>query len=119
MTFRAITASNDWSFGKGKGSYFTREKALAANIRTSLLFFINDCFFAMSFGLDWWSLLGAKGVAAKNNIILETRRVLASSAGVVRINSVDALVNADRSVSITYVVDTLYSRNVTGTIQTP
>lgn len=119
-TFREISASGDWAFGKGRGSYFTREKAVAANIKTSLLFFLNDCFFAMTTGIDWWNLLGAKGAAAKNNILLQVRQVIAQCEGVVRINSVEVVPDSvTRRVTLKFNVDSLYSRNVTGTVTTP
>lgn len=118
-TFRGITAANDWTFGQGANSYFTREKAVAADTKTALLFFLNDCFFAMTTGIDWWNLLGAKNPTAKNNIILQTRQTIISREGVVRINSVEADIDAARrSVTIRYNIDTIYSRSVTGSVQT-
>jgi len=120
MIFRGITASGDWTFGEGRGSYFTKQKAIAANIRTSLLFYLNDCFFAMNFGIDWWNLLGAKNPAAANNIVLETRKMLASCEGVVRINSVEVEIDAEaRNITINYNVDSIYSRNIVGQVTTP
>lgn len=117
--FRGITAANDWTFGQGANTYFTREKAIAADVRTALRFFLNDCFFAMSTGIDWWNLLGAKNPTAKNNILLQTRQTIITREGVVRINSVDATIDsARRSVTIRYSIDTIFSRNVTGTVQT-
>lgn len=120
MIFRGISASNDWQFGQGLGSYFKRQQAINANIKTSLLFFLNDCFFAMSTGIDWWNLLGAKNPAAKTNIVLQTRQTLAQCEGVVRINSVDVTVDtATRRAFIVYNIDSIYSTNVTGIVSTP
>lgn len=119
-TFRGITNSNDWTFGLGVGTYFTRQQAIAADIKTALLFFLNDCFFAMTTGVDWWNLLGAKNPAAKNNILLQTRQVIITREGVVQINSVNATVDPrTRRATIVYNIDTVYSRNVTGSVQTP
>lgn len=119
-TFRGITGANDWTFGQGVNTYFTREKAVAADIKTALLFFLNDCFFAMTTGIDWWNLLGSKNPAAKNNILLQTRQTIISREGVVRINSVEARIDAARRrITINYNIDTVFSRNVTGTISTP
>lgn len=120
MLFRQIYATNDWAFGQGRGSYLTGQDALGANIKTRLLFFLNDCFFAMSTGIDWWNLLGTKNPAALNNILIQTRQVIASSEGVVRINSVSVKFNSvERNVELTYNIDTIYSRGVTGTVATP
>jgi hypothetical protein len=120
MVFREISAANDWAFGQGRGSYLTRERAVGANIKTRLLFFLNDCFFAMSTGIDWWNLLGTKNPAALNNILIQTRQVIASSEGVVRINSVTVDFDSkNRSVTINYNIDSTFSRGVTGNVTTP
>lgn len=118
MIFRAITGDNDWTFGRGKGSYFTANNAILANVKTSLQFFLNDCFFAMNTGIDWWNLLGAKNPAAKNNILLRTRETIMGCEGVVRITSVYASVDpVTRNLLLEYTIDTKYSRNVTSQVQ--
>jgi hypothetical protein len=120
MTFRAINQSGDWAFGQGLGSYFTRQQAIAANVRTSLLFFLNDYFAALNFGIDWWNLLGAKQPLAQANILLETRKMLASCEGVARINSVETMVDsANRSIRIFYNVDSVLSQSIVGSVQVP
>lgn len=120
MTFRAISADNDWKFGQGAGSYFKNQEAIAANVKTSLLFFLNDCFFAMTTGIDWWNLLGAKNPAAEQNILLNTRKVIANCYGVTKIASVRvAFDSLSRSLQVFYTVDTIFSRNVTGFVQLP
>lgn len=120
MVFREISAYNDWSFGQGRNSYLTKERAIAANIKTRLLFFLNDCFFAMSTGIDWWNLLGTKNPAAQNNILIQTRQVIASSEGVVKINSVEVnFDSASRNLTIKYNIDSVFSRNVTGSVTLP
>ena len=119
-TFRGITAYNDWTFGQGVGSYFTQNQAIAADIKTSVLFFLNDCFFALTVGIDWWNLLGSKNPAAKNNILLQTRQAIVQVEGVVRINSVTATVNpVTRHLTLGYSVDTVFSRSVVSSVQVP
>ncbi len=117
MIFRAIKSDNDWTFGQGKGSYLTKNAAIMANVKTSLYFFLNDCFFAMNVGIDWWNLLGGKNPAAKNGILLQTRETLRKCYGVVRINQIDAVVDPiTRKLVVSYTVDTIYSRSVTGSV---
>ena len=116
--FRGITEARDWTFGQGRNSYFTREQAIAADIKTSLYFFLSDCFFAMSTGIDWWNLLASKGEVAKQNILLQARQAIIQREGVVRINSVDAVVDsARRRITLKFNVDTIYSRNLSGYAQ--
>lgn len=117
--FRGITEANDWTFGQGRNSYFTREKAIAADIKTSLLFFLNDCWFAMTTGIDWWNLLGTKGELAKQNILLQARLAIIQREGVVRINSVEANIDSSRRITLKFNVDTIYSRNLQGFAQVP
>lgn len=118
--FRGITADNDWTFGQGRNSYFTKDAAIKADVKTALLFFLNDCFFAMTTGIDWWNLLGAKNPVAKENIVIQTRATILSREGVVRVNSVEAAVNpTTRKVTLKYDIDTIYSRNLRGFLQTP
>lgn len=120
MIFRGITGSNDWTFGQGRNSYFTQQAAVAANVKTSLMFFRNDCFWSMTSGIDWRNLLGAKQPVAQANIILQTRATIAGCEDVVRINSLNAQLNpVTRRLTLAYVIDTTYSRNVTGFVQTP
>lgn len=117
--FRGINGSDDWSFGQGRNSYFTKQQAIAADIKTKLLFFLNDCFWAMDFGVDWWNLLGTKNPQAKVGILLATRSTIISCAGVVRINSVTTKLDAQRRLTLLYNVDTIYSRSVSGAVQIP
>ncbi len=120
MIFRGITGSNDWTFGQGANSYFTKQAAVAANIKTSLMFFRNDCFWSMTSGIDWKNLLGTKQPAAQANIVLQTRATIAGCEDVVRINSLNATINpVTRRLTLAYVIDTTFSRGVTGFVQTP
>lgn len=120
MTFRAITATNDWQFGRGTGSYFRDNDAIMANVKTSLLFFLNDCFFALNVGIDWWNLLGQKNPAAEQNILLETRKTIAGCYGVTKINSVRAVfTSGTRRLQIYYSINTIFTRNVNGVVQLP
>lgn len=115
--FRALDAGGDWLFGFGKQSYFTKQQAIVADIGTSLKMFLNDCFFALDVGIDWWNLLGAKNPAAQNEITLQCRKTIATVEGVVRINSVEPIFDStNRRLIVTYNIDTVYSQNVAGSV---
>ena len=118
--FRAITGDNDWTFGRGVGSYFTDNDAIMADVKTSLLFFLNDCFFAMDTGIDWWNLLGAKNPAARNAIILACRETIVKREGVLRINEVTANFDGTtRKLLVQYNVDTIYTTGISSSVQLP
>ena len=118
MTFRNIDGSEDWTFGHGRQDYLRDQAAIAVNIATRLRSFLNDCFWALDAGVDWWNLLGTTNPSAQTNIIIQTRTVLANSYGVVRINSVTATTDrATRRLRVNYNVDTIFNRNLVGTVQ--
>lgn len=119
MIFRAIDGANDWAFGNGRQSYLTGEAAVAANIKTRLLTFLGECFFALDAGVDWWNLIGAKNPQAQANIILQCREIIIQSEGVVRINSITAVMNPQRKLTLTFNIDTIFSRNLEGSLPIP
>lgn len=120
MIFRALDANGDWQYGQGIQSFLTAENAIALNIQTALYCFLNDAFWAMDFGVDWWNLLGAKGANAQQNIILQTRAIIANCYGVVKINSVFAsLDSATRKLRLSYNIDTNYSQSQSGSVLLP
>lgn len=118
MIFRAIDGNNDWAFGSGVQSYLRDERAIAANIKTRLQVWLGECFFATEDGIDWRNLLGGKNPAAQQGIVLQCRTVIVESYGVVRVNSVTPVfAPAGRALTVTYNIDTIFSRNVTNTVQ--
>jgi hypothetical protein len=118
MIFRAIDGANDWAFGQGVQSYFTNERAVSANIKTRLQVWLGECFFATEAGIDWRNILGGKNPAAQQAAVLQCRTVIVGSYGVVKVNSVNAVFNsASRALTITYSIDTIFSRSVTNSVQ--
>ena len=57
MIIRAIDQAGDWTLGAGKQSYKSGSDAIAQDIQTKLLSWLNDTFWAMDFGIDWRNLL--------------------------------------------------------------
>lgn len=118
MIIRALTQTGDWTFGQGVQNYLRDEPAIEENIATRLRSFLNDAFWALDFGIDWYELLGATGPETQAAIVLATRQMIAESYGVVRINSVDAAIDrVTRRLTLNYNIDTIFSRSVTGTVQ--
>lgn len=119
MIFRGIDGTNDWAFGNGRQSYLTGEAAVAANIKTRLLVFLGECFFALDAGVDWWNLIGGKNPQAQANIILQCRTVIINSEGVVRVNSVVPVMDSKRKLTLTFNIDTIFSRGLVLTLPVP
>jgi hypothetical protein len=115
--FRAIDNSGDWLFGAGRQSYLRDNAAIMADVRTALLMFYRDCFFAMDAGVDWWDINGGKLPSAEASAVAQTRAVISKIDGVVRIDRVDTRIDRrTRSLTITYELDTIFTQRVVGSL---
>ena len=114
MISRALDQNHDWTYGKGKNNYKRDKDALAQNIKTRLLSFVGDCFFALDEGIDWFNLLGSKNLGG---LRLQISTCILATNGVTGIVEVSVTVGENRSVTITYNVDSIYGR-VNGTVVT-
>ena len=118
MIIRGLDSDGDWQWGKGKQSYRYGQDAIAENIQTRLLSFLRDCYFAPGDGIDWFRLLGTKNTLQE--ILLTVRAVILASYGAVRVNIVSpSFDKTTRRLSITYVMDTIFTKQVSQTIQVP
>lgn len=106
MIVRAIDSNADWNFGKSLNDYISGNMQIQQDIRTRLLSFLGNCFFATTDGINWYGLLGYK-----NNLAL----TLAISAAILNTNGVTGMLqlnvslNANRQFFISYEVQTVYS----------
>lgn len=117
MIFRALDSDGDWTFGNGRSDYLTDEDAIEVNIRTALYVFLNECFWATSFGIDWWNLLGAVNPQAQAGIILQCRQMIITREGVSKIDNVSVSIDRyTRRLTVTYAIRTIFSRSVTDSI---
>lgn len=103
-------------FGNGKGSYFAGNLAIGADIKTSLMTFLGECFFATNFGIDWWNLLGSSGADKIQAQILEqSRKAILQVQGVVNIPKVTTS-RVSRTLYIQYTVNTVFGTQINGNI---
>ena len=84
------------------------------DVRTRILSFFNDCFFATTEGIDWFNNLGSKD---RDVIILDVTKTINSTNGVRRINSVDFFESASRNLTINYNIDTIFSVNNSASLE--
>lgn len=111
MKIRALDADGDWVFGQGRGSYLTGLDAIIQDIDTALHIFLGECSWSMTFGVDWFNLIGAKAPIAQQNIVLQCREIIATRQGVSKINSVEAVfTNFRRELSVQYNISTIYGQ---------
>lgn len=99
---------HDWTFGRGRADYVKDQAAIAQNIKTRLLSFKNDWFLDIDANIDWMNLLGQRGT--EKIIENEVARVILTTSGVVRINSL-SLQNKERSVIIEADITTIFGND--------
>lgn len=110
MIVRALTATGDWTFGKGLQDYKSGVSAVSQNIQTRLSSFLGDCFFDQNAGIDWFNFCGgSKSELAVNlavsAVILNTQFV----TGLVQLSL--SLNRVTRRISISYTVTTSITTN--------
>jgi hypothetical protein len=116
MIIRALDGNFDWQFGLGTESYNFGETAIGENIVTRIKSFLNNCFFDMGAGIDWWTYFGVPGQQQKT--LLSIQAIILNSYGVVSVNSVNLNLNDQTRVGvITFNINTIYSQNYTQTTQ--
>jgi len=106
MIVRALDSNHDWQFGRGLQSYKKDLDALKQEIQTRLMQWQNNCFFAMTEGVDWANELdiGTQGI-----LDLDIKRVILQTPGVLRIDGYSSTLDRDsRAVAISCQVQTIY-----------
>lgn len=113
MIFRNLTPDGDWTFGAGLQNFATANQAIAVNLRTRLLSWTQDCFFQPTFGVPWSNILGQKST---DIIVLSLSQFIAQSYGITKVTNVLFKLDINRDAHVTFTVDTLYTRQTTGTV---
>lgn len=111
--FRNLDTNNDWTFGNNLNNYVTEQQEIAINLKTRIMSFLGDCFFATNEGIDWFNLLDYRYQDRLENSVQE---VVKNTPGVTAINSIDVLIGANRKITIQYNVQTIYSQSYEGNI---
>lgn len=105
MIVRALDSLNDWTFGQGRNNYKIDIKALEQNIQTRLSSFLNDCFFDVQAGIDWFNLLGGKNQLALNLAVSAT---ILNTPYVLSLTQLSINLSRTRNLSIRYSVKTTF-----------
>jgi len=113
MIFRNLTGESDWCFGKGKQDYLTENNAIMKNIETTLKTFLTECFFDLTLGVSWFTLLGQKNTEF---VILSLKNKILNCYGVTRVTDIVFELDINRKATISYDVDTIYSQNIGGSL---
>lgn len=115
MIFRQLTSQGDWTFGKGINNYATAENAIDLNIKTRILSWVSDCFFALQDGIDWSNRLD---YGQQTALVEEIKSNILNAFGVVGINAVQSVFDGvTRTIRIVYDIQTIYSPSFKRTIE--
>lgn len=106
MIFRSLDNNGDWVFGTGTSAYASGNTAIGLNIKTRLLSWLKDCFFAQTAGIDYYNRLGNKGQFDK--LAADMKRIIAQSFGVTGIIKF-SLTQVGREFLASYTVQTIFS----------
>lgn len=106
MIVRSLDSNHDWIFGRGINAYKKDMEALKQSIKTRLLQWKTDCFFATNEGVDWNNFLD---IGRKTFLDSDIKRVILQTGGVLRISSYSSTLDSDtRSLSVSVSVDTVF-----------
>lgn len=110
MIIRKVDSLNDWNWGRGRGDYARDEQAIDQNVRSRILMWIGDCFFAQKEGIDWVSRLD---VGQKDEAVNEVTAMILSSDGVVGLNGAPVVEfdPATRNLHIDFNMITIFSES--------
>ena len=108
---RALDTQGDWTYGKGRNDYKSDIDAVAQNIQTRLASFLNDCFFSLNSGIDWFNLIGSKNQTALN---LAISAMILNTDFVTGILQLSVTLNSARNFRVVYNVQTTYSVSLVG-----
>lgn len=106
MIMRALDSNGDWTFGKGRNNYLRRTDALAQSISTRLNSFVNDCFFDLQAGVDWFTFLGGKNLVT---LKLAISSVILNTPNVTALKELNISTDANRKLTVQYSVTTAFS----------
>lgn len=114
MIIRQVDANGDWTFGKGLANYAKNEQAIDQNVKTRILSWIGDCFFALQDGIDWKSRLD---VGQQLNLESEIKANIVAAFGVVGVTSLSFKFDpSNRLETIHYDIQTIFSSSFTGVL---
>lgn len=115
MIHRKIDNLGDWEFGHGLSNFAVDDAAIALNIKTRLLSWVNDCFFAIQEGVDWRQRLD---IGQQQALSDELKTNILQSFGVIAVNSFTFdFDGVTRLARITYNIQTIFSPSFQTTIQ--
>lgn len=114
MKVRAIDDKHDWIFGKGLQGFLQSREAVKQRIKTHILSWYYDCFFDLTFGIDWKNLLGSR--KKEKEIVISCRKQILLIKEITSCESISFNIDEDRCIHLHYSVYDEYGLNISDTI---
>lgn len=106
MKTRAVTDSNDWTFGKGEQNYRTNIDALKQRLKTRLFSWTGDCFFQTEEGIDWINYFD---IGMKSFMDRDIKRTILQTDGVLQIADFQSTMDKEsRNVTVQATILSIY-----------
>lgn len=116
MTIRNLDVNHDWTFGNGQANYLHGDQEVLLNVQTRLLSFLNNCFWALNEGIDWWTRLERGQEESLENDI---QNIILQTPNVATVNEIDVVLDANRQLNCTYSITTVYETTLSDTFVLP
>lgn len=98
---RAVNNRWEWLWGRSKGNYAQKSRALALDLKMQIQSWVGDCYFAPEDYIDWNYLLGSKNT--ETEIRDGITALLERNEEVAGVSDVSATVDRDnRKIKLTY-----------------
>ena len=101
-------SSRTWVFCRGLSAYKNEQKAIEQDIKSALLEFKNDCFWALQSGIDWLTRLGSKN--QKELLDRDIVEIIENRYGVISVQDFESSV-IDRAYTSKCNVYTIFSED--------
>ena len=111
---RGLTKNHDWIFGQGLQSYKFRSDEIAQNIKSRVLSWKGDCFFALNEGVNWNQYFNSG-----NKLLLDQdiKRVIIQTKGVSQLLEFNSEIR-DRVYLASYTYQDIFSKSFQSEINT-
>lgn len=92
MRVRALDNNWDFKFGRSRQDYAVESLGCAYDVKQKVLFWLNDCFFDMTSGIDYKNLLGEKG--GKDELDNEVKKILMTEPDITEITHFESSIDS-------------------------
>jgi hypothetical protein len=114
MKIRGLDENDDWTFGKGLEDYKTKSEAINQDVKTAILEWKGDCFFANNNGIDWNNRLEKR---QQKRLESEIKSLISKREGIIQVNQISSSLSENRVLTITYEITTIYSETIKDSVE--